>query len=499
MATVSDITTTPLSGLNHIDALLDTGPDWNYFSGNNTLQYTFSVTSGTETGKTGQQAFSVSQQAAVRTAFGYIAQLTGIQFLETAVGTDAQIHLSNIDLAGANVTGLCSWLSNYSYSGTQLVGYDADAYVYLDNAEWAAQNSNLTPGGNGYETLLHELAHALGLKHPFETTSDNTAVLPTSQDNTGNTLMSYTDLGGPYTTYRQDDIAALNWLYGRDGLAGAVGINSTTGARYITGTSGADSLTGTSAGDVLEGDAGNDMIFGGNGTDTAVFRGLRSDYTFTNLANGDLQVVNNTGSANDGTDTLSSIEVLRFSDGNVLRADILSADTTAPLAPSLAVTKNAAGFVMGDKPVVTGSAEANATVTVYDATNQAVGSVKADASGAFSLTLNHFADALNQQIHATATDAAGNTSPASSVATFNVNAVYTPGSILAALQGAGSVASTIQLVHTLVGIAQETTGSGNSVAAHAQASSLAADIAEGQAQLVGIPQNDIAHLSLLTA
>jgi serralysin len=496
MATVSDINTTPLSGLNHIDALLDTGPDWNYFSGNNTLQYTFSITSGTETGKTGQQAFTVSQQAAVRTAFGYIAQLTGIQFVETAVGTDAQIHLSNIDIAGPNVTGLCSWLSNYSYSGTQLVGYDADAYVYLDNAEWNAQNSNLTPGGNGYETLLHELGHALGLKHSFETTTDNTAVLPGSQDNTSNTLMSYTDLGGPYTTYRQDDIAALNWLYGHDGLAGALGINSTTGARYITGTNGADTLTGTDAGDVLEGDGGNDVLVGGNGTDTAVFGGLRSDYTFANLANGDLQVVN-TGSANDGTDTLSAIEVLRFADRSIQRTDLLP-DTTAPLAPSLAVTKNAAGYVKGDQPVVTGSAEANATVTVYDANNQPVGSVKADANGVFSLTLNHFADAANQQIHATATDAAGNTSPASSVATFSINAVYTPGSILAALQGAGNVASTIQLVHTMVGIAQGTTGIGNSFAAHGEVSNLVGNIPEGQAQLVGMPQHDIAHLSLMT-
>ena len=53
MATVSDITTTPLSGLNYIDALLDSGPDWNFLtdsSGNSiyTLKYTFSVSAGTE-------------------------------------------------------------------------------------------------------------------------------------------------------------------------------------------------------------------------------------------------------------------------------------------------------------------------------------------------------------------------------------------------------------------------------------------------------------------
>ena len=53
MATVSDITTTPLSGLNYIDALLDSGPDWNFQTGASdsavyTLKYTFSVSAGTE-------------------------------------------------------------------------------------------------------------------------------------------------------------------------------------------------------------------------------------------------------------------------------------------------------------------------------------------------------------------------------------------------------------------------------------------------------------------
>jgi len=53
MATVSDITVTPLSGLNHIDALLDKGPDWNFLpnAGSNTIQYTFSISSGNEAGK----------------------------------------------------------------------------------------------------------------------------------------------------------------------------------------------------------------------------------------------------------------------------------------------------------------------------------------------------------------------------------------------------------------------------------------------------------------
>lgn len=462
MATVTDIIKTPLSGLNHIDALLDTGPDWNYLTNSSgtavyTINYTFSVTSGNEEGQTGQQAFSASQQAAVRTAFAYISQLTGIQFTETTVGTNAQIHMANVNIAGSNVTGLCSWHTSYGYyNDGSLATYDADAYVYLDNFEWAVQNSNLTPGGQGYETLLHELGHALGLKHSFETTDDNTAVLPSSQDNTSNSLMSYNELGGPYTTFQQDDIAALKWLYGDDGLRGALGINSTTGGHYVVGTNGADSLTGTDADDKFEGNGGNDMIYGGNGTDTAVFRGARSDYSFVNLANGDLQVVHHAnGTTNDGTDTLSSVEILKFADTNVSRADIV--DTTAPVLKSLGVAKNTNGYAAGDTPVVSGETEAGATVKIYTTGNVLVGTGTADASGLFSFKLNSFADGQGYQVYATATDSAGNTSPASGTVAFNVDAhaptiptaslSYTAGSNLATFSGTGEAGTTIQLVH----------------------------------------------------
>ncbi|WP_395400196.1 hypothetical protein ACHMW6_22905 [Pseudoduganella sp. UC29_106] len=51
MATVSQVRSTTLSGLNHIDALLGNLPNWNYQTGSgNTLYYTFSVSSGTEGG-----------------------------------------------------------------------------------------------------------------------------------------------------------------------------------------------------------------------------------------------------------------------------------------------------------------------------------------------------------------------------------------------------------------------------------------------------------------
>ena len=227
MPTTLDLDVTVLSGLNHIDALLDKGPDWNFVTTEaNTIVYTFSVLAGNEVGQGGQQAFSVGQQGAARSALQYISALTGINFAETAEGGAAQLHLANVDLDGAATSGLCSWATSTYVNPVDntIVSHDVDAYVYLDNVEWRAVNANLGAGAQGYETLLHELGHMLGLKHPFE--SD--IRLPASQDTTLYTLMSYNEAGGPYAQFRPYDIAALDWMYGRDGFKGALGIGSAT-------------------------------------------------------------------------------------------------------------------------------------------------------------------------------------------------------------------------------------------------------------------------------
>ncbi|MBQ5948900.1 DUF4214 domain-containing protein [Massilia sp. ST3] len=452
MATVSEVLNTPLSGMTHIDALLDKGPDWNYLTSStnvNTIYYTFSISSGNEEGRSGQEAFSAVQQTAARGAFGYLQQLTGISFVETGSGTSAQIHLANVNLEDSRTTGLCSWTSPYSYTGSTLSSYDADAWVYLDNAEWRAQNQNLAPGGEGYETLLHELGHALGLKHPFEAEPENGAVLSASEDNTSNTLLSYDSAGGPYSAYSPYDIAALNWLYGGDGLRGALGINSMSGARYLTGTNRADTLTGTRNNDTLQGNGGNDMINGGEGTDTVVFSGVRSNYTLANQADGSLLAT----SSAEGTDTLRSVEVLKFADMTVQRSDLV--DTTAPGAPVFLVTANQFNYARGSKPEMQGSAEAGSTVKIYAGATQ-IASTVVDASGIWKVESSVvFPDGLNYSVTATATDAAGNVSAASAPVSFNIDATpptnptgsftLAAGSNQPAFTGTGEVGTVVHL------------------------------------------------------
>lgn len=311
MATVTEVTTRPESDLNHIDALLDTGPGWNWLApARTTLFYTFSLSANNPNGASvisgGTSAFNATQEAAVVSALALLTQITGITFSEVADGAQADVHFASANITDANSVGLCSWRNSYSFSGNTVVSYSADAWIYLDNANFAANTVSPTVGSQGFETLLHELGHAMGLKHPF---TDGTT-LPPAQDNTANTLMSYTDVGGPYSNYNPYDIAALRFLYGNDGLGGTLGHSSA--GRYLTGTGSADTLIGGSGNDRLEGGLGNDALQGGAGSDTAHFSANRAGYTIT-TANGITTVV-----GPDGTDTAVGIEVLQFLDQAVM-------------------------------------------------------------------------------------------------------------------------------------------------------------------------------------
>lgn len=315
MATVSEVQTQPASGLNHIDAILSSNiPGWNFVApARNTLTYSFSLAGGNAADigtyiAAAPSAFNASQQAAATQALNRLSQITGITFQLVADGTQADLHFACADVLGSNVAGICSSTRSLSSSNGTVVSYTAESYVYLDTTDFGATNNAPSAGTSGYEVLLHELGHAMGLKHSFE----GAVTLPGGQDNTSNTLMSYTHSGGIYSDYRDYDIAALMFLYGGDGLGGAWGVNAS--GRFLVGTSGADTLTGSSGDDKLEGDGGNDTIAGGGGTDTAIFRGLRSAYTITTGQS------STTVSGPDGTDTLTSVERAQFNDQTVTLA-----------------------------------------------------------------------------------------------------------------------------------------------------------------------------------
>ena len=315
MALLTDVSATPESGLNHIDALLADGPGWNWLTpAREVIYYSFSVASGNEVGNSaisgGVTSFNALQKNACLSQLAYISQLTGITFAATTNGAAADLHFANTDIVtNANSSGLCSWSYKYTTDGGDTVtSYSSSAYVYLDNVEWGAQNVDPTLGNAGYETLLHELGHAMGLKHPFE----GDITLPTGEDNSAHSIMSYTRSGGLHSTFSPYDVAALMWLYGGDGLGGSLGV-STSGV-YTVGNASDEQIHGGNGNDIFFGEAGNDRLDGGSGIDTAGFNGNRAAYTLSRTGSA---FVVNAKTGTDGTDTLITIERLQFADQRI--------------------------------------------------------------------------------------------------------------------------------------------------------------------------------------
>src|SRR4030095_9731793 len=88
--------------------------------------------------------------------------------------------------------------------------------------------ANTAPGGDALQTLIHEIGHGLGLKHPFDSpvVGGGGNVVPSGDERatTKYTVMAYDDYPGSFaahasanfmpTTPMLLDIAAMQYLYG---------------------------------------------------------------------------------------------------------------------------------------------------------------------------------------------------------------------------------------------------------------------------------------------
>jgi Domain of unknown function (DUF4347)/RTX calcium-binding nonapeptide repeat (4 copies) len=165
-----------------------------------------------------------------------------------------------------------------------------------------------------------------------------------------------------------------------DGLDGADQINGGAGADSLSGGAGNDSLQGQAGDDVLAGalgadtlvgGAGNDRLLGGTGLDVARFTGLRADYQIIHNADGSYNVVDAVV-GRDGTDVLTSVETLAFSDQNVTLSatDIASSNFLVQafdwqhhtLLPQLQV-----GYTTGDQTVANSDQRFDIREAAYDA------------------------------------------------------------------------------------------------------------------------------------
>ena len=200
--------------------------------------------------------------------------------------------------------------------------------------------------------------------------------------------------------------------------------NSASLIESAIGGSGNDTIVGNAANNKFTGGAGNDILDGVSGTNTAVYSGPSTAYQETHNADGSWTVTDLRSGSPDGTDTLKNIELLQFSDttvaiGTVTPPPVIQAPIISSFSPDSASVGD--GITNANVLTLTGTAEANSTVKVYDGATL-LGSATANSSGAWSFATAVLTDGTHS-LTATATDSSGNTSAASSVTSVIVDTV----------------------------------------------------------------------------
>jgi Ca2+-binding RTX toxin-like protein len=135
--------------------------------------------------------------------------------------------------------------------------------------------------------------------------------------------------------FGDDDGAApgndkLDGESGNDSLFGGGGndeLNGGSGNDVLEGGDGDDFLSGGTESDLLTGGAGADTVQGGAGSDIAVFSGNRADYSVTPNPDGSFTIVDLRSGSPDGTDTVATVEIFRFADGEVPAAELNTSPT----------------------------------------------------------------------------------------------------------------------------------------------------------------------------
>lgn len=244
-------------------------------------------------GSDGYFTFSTAQRAAFRTAAAVLERTAGVVLVEKPAGA-AMINLFNSD--GTDWAGWANYPSVSEFGGSA-------GYLVMDYPP----GTGFQPGSDAFQVILHELGHAMGLKHPFE----GSVQLVDGLDTTSNTLMSYDwSPGSFHQRYSPLDVAALTHLYGRatdtTGWSwswGAAEFRLTTSGRAefltlppdetnvlragggddtVNGGAGNDRLWGQAGHDILRGGRGDDQLFGDAGKDR-----LEADHGSDSLRGGD--------------------------------------------------------------------------------------------------------------------------------------------------------------------------------------------------------------------
>lgn len=235
-------------------------------SATQTIKYKFITNSNdaalaTAADKKDFAVMSDKQMASVTSALNYISSLVNVTFELVNSGADINFGTNNQgNVSGGYATGSNSAMTT---NGVNLL---------LNNT--SSVNTDPKQGDDGWETLVHEVGHTLGLKHPGAYNAGGgvapTPYLSATDDNRRNTVMSYNDAidvknwtsvgNGSYSysainpsTFMPLDILALQFLYGKNtsGISltnNSVGLSNFQKTSFTSQWLGMETLSSTSDG-----------------------------------------------------------------------------------------------------------------------------------------------------------------------------------------------------------------------------------------------------------
>ncbi|MDB5738993.1 MAG: outer rane adhesin like protein [Alphaproteobacteria bacterium] len=303
----------------------------------------------------GKQEFDFT----INTYSPYNASISGNEFKGT--GTNAFVFTDNAipgphhDTVSINLTtgtfvfdgqsNTISGFSSITVAGNgvnaNLTGGPGDDTLYGgdgDDVINGGGGNDVIYGGKGNDTLIggdgNDILHGndgddtldggAGDDQLFGGAGDDTLIVSTGTD----LLDGNTDPLGDTVDFRNATSGVTANLGGAQqnftaSFGGVTTLTTLVNIQNITGSSFGDTLTGDDNANTIKGGAGNDTLTGGKGndaldggadTDTAVYTGNFAQYTVAvgNTGNG---TVTDTVLNRDGTDTLTSIELIKFTDG----------------------------------------------------------------------------------------------------------------------------------------------------------------------------------------
>ncbi|MEO3479041.1 matrixin family metalloprotease [Phaeobacter sp. CAU 1743] len=211
----------------------------------------------TDTTYSGWRDFTTAEKANFETALAHIESFLNVEFTEVSGEDDPDINVGAVTLSG-NTSGYGGY--GVSFFDTTITEWDG--FVVFDE-------SRDLSSADAMNLLLHELGHAMGLRHTF----DPDANLPEEYDSNLYSIMSYTTNpinGQDSGAMMLFDVLALQDIWGSADYN--TGDTRYTGSRTNTvdaiwDSGGEDTIFGQRGSDQLEGGASRDRLFGQGGRD----------------------------------------------------------------------------------------------------------------------------------------------------------------------------------------------------------------------------------------